>query len=425
MSLGAAFNNASSGLTVALRAVGATSSNLANALTENYGKRDVTITSRTEGGARVTGTSRIVDQRTQGQIWLVNAQAAGNAQSLRSLEEIDRLVGTFDDPGSLYDLSSKFETNLISLASRPEDTVRQSNANQAADDLADKIRTIGSGIQSIRSDADREISGVISALNADLEKIAELNGSIAKSHGQNTAALEDARQALIDKVSQIVPVKTVARDYGRIALMTPKGQFLLDQSASAIDFNPRNVVTSDMSVEGETLDLPILNGSAFQIPTSGKLASLLQIRDTVAPEIYSQITALSETLVSRLSGVASEGPLFGFDAPSPDAVALGYSGDVSTIDAYAALTALNTGNRRFSALVSDLSTSLSTQVLNAEDRLGSARSSSVALIELKDSTAVDTDSELQNLIRIEKIYAANAKALQVVGNMLDDLIKIG
>ena len=207
--------------------------------------------------------------------------------------------------------------------------------------------------------------------------------------------------------------------------MTPKGQFLLDQSASAIDFNPRNVVTSDMSVEGETLDLPILNGSAFQIPASGKLASLLQIRDTVAPEIYSQITALSETLVSRLSGVASDGPLFGFDAPSPDAVALGYSGDVSTIDANAALTALNTGNRRFSALVSDLSTSLSTQVLNAEDRLGSARSSSAALIELKDSTAVDTDSELQKLIRIEKIYAANAKALQVVGNMLDDLIKIG
>ena len=425
MSLGAAFNNASSGLTVALRAVGATSSNLANALTENYGKREVTIMSRTEGGARVTGTSRLVDQRTQGQIWLVNAQAAGNAQSLRSLEEIDRLVGTFDDPGSLYDISSKFETSLVSLASRPEDIVRQSNANQAADDLAEKIRTIGSGIQSIRSGADREISGVISVLNADLEKIAELNGSIAKSHGQNTAALEDARQALIDKVSQIVPVKAVARDYGRIALMTPKGQFLLDQSASAIGFNPRNVVTSDMSVEGETLDLPILNGSAFQIPASGKLASLLQIRDTVAPEIYSQITALSETLVSRLSGVASDGPLFGFDAPSPDAVALGYSGDVSTIDANAALTALNTGNRRFSALVSDLSTSLSTQVLNAEDRLGSARSSSAALIELKDSTAVDTDSELQKLIRIEKIYAANAKALQVVGNMLDDLIKIG
>ena len=425
MSLGAAFNNASSGLTVALRAVGATSSNLANALTENYGKREVTITSRTEGGARVTGTSRLVDQRTQGQIWLVNAQAAGNAQSLRSLEEIDRLVGTFDDPGSLYDLASKFETRLVSLASRPEETVRQSNANQAADDLAEKLRTIGSGIQSVRSDADREISGVISVLNADLEKIAELNGSIAKSHGQNTAALEDARQALIDKVSQVVPVKAVARDYGRIALMTPKGQFLLDQSASAVDFNPRNVVTSDMSVEGETLDLPILNGSAFQIPASGKLASLLQIRDTVAPEIYSQITALSETLVSRLSGVASEGPLFGFDTPSPHAVALGYSGDVSAIDANAALTALNTGNRRFSALVSDLSTSLSTQVLNAEDRLGSARSSSAALIELKDSTAVDTDSELQNLIRIEKIYAANAKALQVVGNMLDDLIKIG
>lgn len=425
MSLGAAFNNASSGLTVALRAVGATSSNLANALTENYGKREVTIMSRTEGGARVTGTSRLVDQRTQGQIWLVNAQAAGIAQSLRSLEEIDRLVGTFDDPGSLYDLASKFETSLVSLASRPEDIVRQSNANQAADDLAEKIRTIGSGIQSIRSGADREISGVISVLNADLEKIAELNGSIAKSHGQNTAALEDARQALIDKVSQIVPVKAVARDYGRIALMTPKGQFLLDQSASAVDFNPRNVVTSDMSVEGETLDLPILNGSAFQIPASGKLASLLQIRDTVAPEIYSQITALSETLVSRLSGVASEGPLFGFDTPSPHAVALGYSGDVSAIDANAALTALNTGNRRFSALVSDLSTSLSTQVLNAEDRLGSARSSSAALIELKDSTAVDTDSELQKLIRIEKIYAANAKALQVVGNMLDDLIKIG
>lgn len=425
MSLGAAFNNASSGLTVALRAVGVTSSNLANALTENYGKRDVTIASRIEGGARITGINRLVDQRVQGQLWLSIAQSAGQDRMLENLGEMDRLIGTTNDPMSLYELTTRFETSLISLASRPNDPLRQEVANSAAQELATKFQEIGSGLQDIRTRTEKQISRTVSQLNNHLSGVEELNGNIAKSHGFNTAGLEDERQAIIDKLSRIIPVKLVDRDHGRIALMTPKGQFLLDQSAAEITFDARGLVTDSHSVENGSLDIPTLNGGVLHLPDYGELQALLDIRDNVTQGLHAEITGLANSLVTRLSSSSSGDPLFTFTSNVPNASDITLTGDLALAEPSAVLAALNNGGSTFASQTFHISSNLSVRILDSETLLSSSVSKQSALQELKSIDGVDTDTELQNLIRIEKIYTANAKTLQVVGNMLDDLLKIG
>lgn len=425
MSLGAAFHNASSGLTVALKAVGATSSNLANALTEGYGKRDITIASRIEGGARVTAVNRQVNQRVQGQIWLSNSEVAGHEKTLKSLGEIDRLIGGFDDPLSLYELATRFETSLISLASRPDDALRQNNANEAGQQLAEKFRNISAGIQDIRTDAEKRISRTVTTLNDLLGRIDGLNGSIARAHGSNTAGLEDERQALIDQVSTFVPVKAVERNHSRVALMTPKGQFLLDQSAAELSIGARGLVTSAHGVEDGSLSLPILNGSAFHMPDSGELHAMLTTRDETAPALLAEISALARSLSDRLSDIPDTGPVFEISSDPVDLSSMAFTGDFASLDPSSVLSALKQGDVPFGDSVSELSSTISSRLLDRERQLGSANAKQAALRELSAADAVDTDTELQNLIWIEKIYTANAKALQVAGNMLDDLLKIG
>jgi len=60
-----------------------------------------------------------------------------------------------------------------------------------------------------------------------------------------------------------------------------------------------------------------------------------------------------------------------------------------------------------------------------EDALAAAQATHATLQESFGGSGVDTDTELQTLLRIEKTYAANAKALQAISGMLDDLLSIG
>jgi flagellar hook-associated protein 1 FlgK len=47
-----------------------------------------------------------------------------------------------------------------------------------------------------------------------------------------------------------------------------------------------------------------------------------------------------------------------------------------------------------------------------------------ALRQQELSRGVDTDAEMQNLIRIEQMYAANARVVQAAEAMLDELMRM-
>ena len=91
MSLTSAFNNASSGLTVALKAASVVSSNLANALSENYGRREISILPLVEGGSIASKIVRQVDERTLAQIRHSTSETSGLSTALTALNEVDRV----------------------------------------------------------------------------------------------------------------------------------------------------------------------------------------------------------------------------------------------------------------------------------------------------------------------------------------------
>jgi len=429
MSLTAAFNNAASGLTVALRAAGVTSSNLANALSDGYARRDISIEARRDGGAVVTGINRPVDQRILTQLRLSNATTSGLSTTVGQLTEIERLWGTSDDPASLYALTTKLETSLQSLATHQGSTTRLNAVHSSAQALVDKISGIAKGLQETRQDADRQISSDVKSLNGHLATIAKLNTAIVSSNGESTASMQDQRQALIDKVSKLIPIRQIARPHGSIALVTTKGQFLLDELPYEISFSTGGLITADKSVENGALDTPKINGTTLNLPSGGRLAALLQMRDETAPQNLQKLNSLADHLVESTYNPNAATQLFASNSLDHPAASLTVNqAQVEATYVLGGLTAETDhvfGRSGFAQHTFELSTDLSQKILLNEDALAAAQATHATLQESFGGSGVDTDTELQTLLRIEKTYAANAKALQAISGMLDDLLSIG
>lgn len=428
MSLTAAFNNASSGLTVALRAASVTSSNIANALTKGYARREISIEAAQEGGARSANVTRQLDQRILSQLRLASADSSGSTETVKYQNEIGKLWGEVDQPGSLFTRITDLETATQSLATYPDQPVRQEQLQSVAISLSEKFNTIADGLQNIRQDADEKIQSIINGLNEDLQKVKKLNASIASLGGKNAASLEDQRQSLIDQISDVIPIRQVARPSGTVALVTTKGQFLLDDIPLKLKFSSSGLMTSDKTVQNGGVSLPELDGSPLKIPDTGLLSSLINVRDQLAPDSFTMLNQLADHLTAASASQNGES-LFTISNPGSPVQTLEVTADLPNPNDL--LTALNSkvttpfGNATFADHAFSVANKISTNGVHQEKRLAAANATTLALQQAHGVSEVDTDTELQSLLRFEKVYAANAKALQAVTTLLDDLLEIG
>ena len=62
--------------------------------------------------------------------------------------------------------------------------------------------------------------------------------------------------------------------------------------------------------------------------------------------------------------------------------------------------------------------------LSAQSEQSFASAKLSALTDLEAQNGIDTDQEMQDLLVIEKNYAANAKVIQAVADMIDTLIRL-
>ena len=101
MSLSASLNNALSGLTATSRRAEVVSTNVANALTDGYGRREVEVVARSLGGigagVQVVGVTRQVNTAILGDRRLADAEAGNTGARADFLSRIEAQIGTPGD----------------------------------------------------------------------------------------------------------------------------------------------------------------------------------------------------------------------------------------------------------------------------------------------------------------------------------------
>ncbi len=482
MSISGSLSNALSGLTAAARAAEVVSSNVSNALTEGYGRRELELSSRSlagnGAGVSVDGLRRMVDPQILGDRRLADAGLGDAASRASFFGQIEAVLGQPDDPGSLTGRLATLEASLIEAASRPDSEPRLRAVLDAANDVTGKIKSASDSVQDLRMQADRGIAGQVDALNAGLRRVADLNHEIRAQlgAGYDAAGLMDLRQQEIDELSAIVPLREVPRGKGQIALFTPGGAILVDGKAAEVGFAPAGVIVPEMTLASGGLSGLTINGQPISVGprgplAGGSLAGSFAVRDDLAVSAQTRLDAVARDLVERFAdpsvdptlGAADPG-LFtdqgnaflvaeelglsarlsvnqlvdpanggglwrfrdGLGAASPGDPG-NSTGLIALVDALTVARPPASGGflgapRSAVGLAGDFLSLIHTELQSSEAGQSFAMTRADSLKALELQGGVDTDHEMQQLLLIEQAYAANARVISTVDDMIQTLL---
>jgi len=487
MSISSALNNAASGLAAQTRLAETISNNVANALTPGYARRATELSSVSLGGygqgVAVGATTRAENATLTAERRAMDAALGASGTRSDAYDRILTAIGDTTSASSVATLATGLETALMAATASPQSTTALAGAVSAAKDLATAINRASDETGQLRSEADTEIGRQVTQLNAALHRIDALNDKITTlvAAGGDTANLEDQRAQLIDSVAAIVPLKVARRDGGQVALFSRNGGVLLEGKVYELGFTPAaTAVTAEMTVgaglSGLAQDVGALTGpvaitagSGAGLFDGGTLGALFELRDTIAPQAQSEIDAYAADLVDRFQSLMPPGALDAAgDGLFVDAGAGGQAGLAGRLavnaavdpsaggavwrlrDGLAAASQGSVGNGATLQALSDAMTAARTPTGFAatsarggsaalaseitsffaaraarsdEDRAYlSARQATLAEQE-SSATGVDTDTELQSLTLVEQAYAANAKVLSVIDELMQLLLE--
>ncbi len=483
MSISGTVASALSGLTAAARAAELVSSNVANARTEGYARRTLEIAPRTVGasgqGVQVVAVLRATDPIVTGDRRLAEAGAAERQTRVDFLSNIESLLGSPEQAGSISARIAAFDATLIEAASRPDADTRLSAVLDSARGIIRNLSATATEVQRARENADGQIGASVRQINDALTGIAAFNAQIVSlsSTDRDTSALMDQRQRLIDSIAPLIPLREVERGQGQIALYSAGGAVLIDGNRPAqLGFTPAGVVTAEMTLASGALSGLTLNGRSIAATeggplSGGALSAQFALRDSVAPGVQAQLDTLARDLVERFADPALDttlspgnpglftdlgGPfLAANEAGLSTRLRLNASVDPSQggqlwrlRDGVEATTPGPTGNSRLlvalqealnapraptsggggprshSVLAAQIASGVASGRLSAETEASysTARADALRVLELENG--VDTDRELQNLLVIEQAYAANARVLRTVDEMIQLLLGV-
>lgn len=482
MSISQSLNNALTGLTATTRRAEVTSANVANALTEGYGRRELAVSAQSIGlqgaGVQVDGVVRIVDKALIADRRLSDSVLSGQERQSAMLSRVEALIGGPDDPYSLGNRLDAFEGALINAGGDPASTQRLNLALSRLQDVTTMLQSGAREVQVLRQEADADIARDVQTLNAALLRVEQLNTDIARSRsfGQDPSALLDERQRSVDTISRIVPVREIARENNRIALFTTSGEILIDGPAAEYGFDQTPTITADMTfasggLSGITRDgVPLSVADGFGHLSGGSLGASFALRDDTLVRAQTALDEVAADLIMRFEDPAADPSItLGDPGLLTDAGAVmdpldivGLSRRISINaavdpaqggaisrwrDGVGAVTAGPVGNsdqlnrwvdalstrqsidpaiptQSASGQIARIASAFASERVLGDDALSFAAARRDTLYQAELATGVDTDQEMQNLLIVEQAYAANAKVIQTASAMIQTLMEI-
>jgi flagellar hook-associated protein 1 FlgK len=285
----------------------------------------------------------------------------------------------------------------------------------------------------------------------------------------------DQRQRVIDEISEMVPVREMRRTGGQIALMTPSGETLLDGNAKVFEFVQNAVITPDMTIQSGGLSGITVDGQPIAPDGVGKLSggtlgAAFQARDSELTIAQEGLDAVAADLIGRfqdpnvdptlsvgaagiltdtgtaynaanISGLASRISLNVLVDVSVGgevtklrdglyATSSGQSGNASLLQAISSALAeprtlpTDPVQRSAAGRASSFEGEMGSRRVEFESELSFANARWSSLKEAEAVDGVDTDYEMQMLLRVEQAYAANARVIQTVETLMQRLMEI-
>jgi flagellar hook-associated protein 1 len=341
MGLSTAISAALNGLQATQQGLSLVADNVANANTPGYVKKTLQLSNTVAAGngVQVVGISRELDQMVQQQ--LRTELAGGNYASAINdfYTQLDQTFGTPGGADALDTLYNNFTASLNSLTASPNSVAAQGDVLNQAQVLTQHLNQMSGDVQQLRSQAESAISAGVTRVNQLLQDIAQVSNKITGSSGADaaSAALLDQRDKDITELSGLMDVRVVSTGNNGISIFTASGVSLYDGQAAQLSFDARPALAAGSTYSTDpskdtagTISLVTPNGSAIDLIgsnaiRSGTIAADIEMRDSVLPQVQTQLDEVASTLSLSLSNRTVQG------APATSGAQTGFSLDLSSL----------------------------------------------------------------------------------------------
>ncbi|UFX47619.1 flagellar hook-associated protein FlgK [Bradyrhizobium sp. 41S5] len=322
-SLDIARSIAFSGLSATQVQISVASANISNADTKGYTEKTAnqssSVTSGVGTGVTISGITSAVDKLLLKSLVGADSDLGAADTNNNYLTELQQLYGSTSSGDSsttgtsLANTIAAFESALSSLAGTPSSASLQSNAVSALAAVTNQLQQTSSGIQKLRSNADRDIASAVTDINSDLQQISDLNKQIKQeaAAGQSTADLEDQRNSALQDLASQMNVSYFTTSSGDLQVYTGSGQALIDSTAHPLSFTALPSVTASTTYSaGSSSGFSSITVNGIDITSqisSGKVSALIALRDQTLPAAQSQLDELAQQLASSVNAVSNQG----------------------------------------------------------------------------------------------------------------------
>lgn len=270
------------------RAISTTGHNIANVNTEGFSRQRVEFAALEPqntgvgfigSGVTIAAITRSFDQFLAGDVRDRSASATG-AQTLADLSgRVDDILANPDT--GLGPALDAFFAAVQDVANNPGSIPERQVLLGQANVLADRFQYLDQRFQSLDQESNARIESSVNEINAFASSIGELNERIVQANttGSDANDLLDARDQLLNRLSELVGVTAVPQSDGAVNVFIGNGQSLVvgTQSSQLVTFtDPQDVTRLNVGVAG--LAAPTDIGGFL---SGGELGAVLEFRGDI------------------------------------------------------------------------------------------------------------------------------------------------
>ena len=436
---------ARSGAAAARAALDLTAQNIANASSEGYVRRTLTVselaansgaaspTALNLAGVRITGVTRNADVFRQSEVRRTGADAARASAEVAGLENIEAAV----EQTGVYDSIVAFEASLQQLLSDPTDGSLRAAVLEQGRTLAETFNVAASSLDAVGEGLRFEAQDGVEEVNRIAGELARVNLRLSRAADASSdqTTLLDQRDSLLEQISKYANVTTTYNQDKTVSVTIggTAGQTLVTGgTASTLGMATAPDGTISFTLAGNPAS--ISSGAL-----AGRSQALVQLADT-----RGQLDALAATIVSVVNAAQANGvdldgnagqALFSGTGAADMALTATAGSAIATAPAgagagsrdaanLAALrSALDTANPAgtMDTLLFTISSAVAGRTVT-RDALESI--ASTAKVALQAQAGVDLDEEAVNLVRFQQAFQANGRVMQVASDVFDSILGI-
>lgn len=316
MALNDILGTAVSGLTAAQAGLRAVSNNIANVGVAGYAREKVNLSTSVVGG-KVSGVvvgepTRVADRFLETTVYTRSGDY-GRAEVTSNY--LDRLQSLLGQPGAESGLSGRLDQVTASaVAMTGSQASTQTVAQFTADvqDAVDSMQQMDNDVSQLRADVESEVGYSVDKINTLLQRINDLNSTVAQATGLGRSAggAADQRMSAIEELSGLMQINVRDQPDGRVYIESSNGQVLLDKRLRQLSY-PTTGAGSQPTYP--PIEIRFANPDAAtgdQIDSAaigGKLGGLLDLRDRALPAFSEQLGQLFTGLSTALNSVSNAG----------------------------------------------------------------------------------------------------------------------